>query len=83
MAQKQKFEMTITPELFAAWSKLKRRNDTEELMAILGKSYPVIGRALKYGYVKDQKVIDGITKFLEERFDAEAETGKELLSKVQ
>ena len=73
------YEVTIDPVLFKAWVKNRRKGDPEEIVKLLGKSRPVIDKALKYGNVKDQGIIDGITKFYTERAEAERASGIELL----
>lgn len=73
---------TIAPELFEAWKKLRRIGDSEQLAELLGKSKPVIDKALKYGFVKNQEVVQGITKFYNDRLQAETKDGAELLSKL-
>lgn len=78
----KKYEMTIAPELLEAWQKARRKGDPEKLASLLGRSRPVIDRALKYGCVKDSDIIDGITKFYVERLNKEGADGKELLKKI-
>lgn len=75
------YPMTVAPELFEAWVKLRRKNDPEEIATKLGKSRPVIDRALKYGYVKDDIVVAGITKFYKDRLEQETKDGKSLIQK--
>lgn len=74
--------MTIAPELFEAWTKMRRKGDPEQIAQALGKSRPVIDKALKYGHVKDQTVVDGITKFYNVRLAAETSDGKKLLNQI-
>lgn len=73
------YEPTITAELFEAWTKLRRRGDPDLIAAKLGKSRPVIDKALKYGFVKSQDVVDGITEFYRERKKSEMKDGADLL----
>lgn len=75
------YEMTIAPELFEAWQKSRRKGDPDEIAGILNKSRPVIDKALKYGFVKDQTVVNGITKFYNDRLSAERKDGMDLLKK--
>jgi hypothetical protein len=70
---------TISDDLFEAWVKLRRKGDPEQIAEILGKSRPVIDKALKYGYVKDDAVVKGITKFYNDRLEAENKDAKKLL----
>lgn len=74
--------MTIAPELHEAWARARRKNDPREIAERLGKSRALIDRALKYGHVKDQQVVEGITKFYEERVEGETRDGKSLLRKL-
>ena len=76
------YEMTIAPELFEAWKRMRRKNDPKEIAEQLGKSRALIDRALKYGHVKDQKVVEGITAYYENRLETETRDGKTLLKKL-
>ncbi len=82
MRTTKNYPMTIAPELHEAWSRARRKNDPTEIAERLGKSRALIDRALKYGHVKDQMVVEGITRFYEERLDAEVRDGKALLKKL-
>lgn len=75
----KEFEQTISNELFSGWKQFRRKGDPEKLATILGKSKPVIDRALKYGHVKDQVVVKGITEFYMARKIEESNDGKQLL----
>lgn len=77
---KREFEMTISPELFNAWGQLRRKKDAEVIAQEIGKSRPVIDRALNFGHVKDQRVIDGITDFFTKRKRREDKQANKLLS---
>ena len=76
------YPMTIAPDLHEAWVRARRKNDPIEIAERLGKSRALIDRALKYGHVKDQRVVEGITKFYEERVESETRDGKSLLKKL-
>lgn len=71
-----KYAMTITKELFNAWQQLRRKNDAEELSSLLGKSRPIIDRALNYGHVKSNELVEGITKYYEDRKTKEKQRAK-------
>lgn len=73
------FDCTIAPKLFKAWQQLRRKGDPELIMELTGKSRPIIDKALKYGHVKDQTVVDAITKFYNDRLTSENQQGEDLL----
>lgn len=73
------YQCTIAPDLFEAWKKLRRKGDPEAIAKLLGKSRPIIDRALKYGHVVDANVVSGITKYYNDRLAAETKDGKALL----
>lgn len=77
------FECTIAPKLFEAWQKLRRKGDPEAIMELTKKSRPIIDKALKYGHVKDQTIIDVITKYYNDRLNAENQQGNILLKSVK
>lgn len=76
------YPMTIAPELHEAWVRMRRKNDPKEIAEELGKSRALIDRALKYGHVKDQNVVKGITEYYERRLDNETRDGKSILKKL-
>lgn len=81
MATKKKaarHKQTIPPELYKQWRELARKGDPTELAEKLGVSKPTIDKALIYGCVHQQKIVDGITKFFEDRLIAEREAGNRL-----
>ena len=69
----QKFERTISQELHEEWKSMRRTNDIKEMHKVIGKSPPTLIRALTYGCVKKQKLIDDINKFFSDRIKKEKE----------
>lgn len=74
------YELNISPELFEAWGKLKRKKDSETIATKYGFSRPVIDRALNFGYVKLPEVIVRINDFFAERKEEESKMAKKLTS---
>lgn len=79
MADKKYTNCTIAVELWDAWKKMLRTGDKEEMAKTLGYSHPVIGRALKYGYVNMPELPGAITKFFQDRIDKEKEAAAKLM----
>lgn len=79
---KKKLEMTIAPELFEAWKRMKRKNDAKLLMELTSMSRPIIDNALNFGHVKNVDVINAITKFYKDRLAAEQKEGMAMLKKI-
>ena len=75
----ERFPRTIPQELFDAWQILKRTGDAEKLCKELGKSRPIIDRALNYGHVKKQALAEKISRFFQQRVDKEKNKGIKLL----
>lgn len=72
MAEKKiEYECTISPDLLATWQKLRRRNDPEAIAKAVGKSRPIIDRALLYGHVKIEGLTSAISKFFSDRLQDE------------
>lgn len=69
---------TIAPELHKQWRKLERRKDSEAIAELLNVSKPTIDKALIYGNVHQQMIIDGINKFFADRLLAEKNKADEL-----
>lgn len=80
---KKEYPLTIPQELFDAWVKLRRTNDISTITRLSGLSRPLIDRALKYGYIKNDNLVKIITEFYKKRIDDETEMGKFLLSKAE
>ena len=64
---KKVFERTIDENLFEAWKSKRRTTDVRDLMKKTGKSEPIIYRALQFGHVKKQDLVDDISNFYIER----------------
>jgi ribosomal protein L9 len=81
---KDKRERTIPEELLEQWKKQKRHGDPAALVKYLKKecklkvSRPTVDNALSYGAVHNQKLIDGINKFFEDRLKKELQTAETL-----
>lgn len=76
----EKKECTISPELFEAWKKLKRRNDAQLMVKQFKARRPIIDNALNFGYALDPKLIEKITAFFMNRLKAEKEAADKLLT---
>ncbi len=74
-------EMNIDPEIFAVWKKHMKRGDIKEIAEALNYSEPVIGWALKYGYVNKTELLSAINNFYIARIDAAKAQATELISK--
>jgi endonuclease III-like uncharacterized protein len=73
-----RFNRTIAIELHKQWRKLERKNDAENIAERLGVSKPTIDKALIYGCVHQQKLVDGITKYFADRIISEKEDASRL-----
>lgn len=71
-------QRTIAEELHKQWRRLERKNDALELAKLLEVSKPTIDKALIYGSVHQQKIVDGITKYFADRLLREKESGGQL-----
>lgn len=75
---KVRHRRTIAIELHKQWRKLERKGDAEKLATALNVSKPTIDKALIYGCVHQQALVDGITKFFADRILAEKENAQAL-----
>lgn len=83
MAQKkttaaQKFKRTISEDLFTSWENNKRPGDATRIKNITGRCYPVVQRALKYGYVMDSSLSDQINNYFLDRKSQEAAAAEKI-----
>jgi endonuclease III-like uncharacterized protein len=69
---------TIAEELHQQWRNLERKGDSEAIAAVLGVSKPTIDKALIYGCVHQQKIVDGMTKYFADRIIREKESAAHL-----
>lgn len=69
---------TIAEELHAQWRNLERKGDSEAIAKTLDVSKPTIDKALIYGCVHQQKIVDGITKYFADRIIREKESAAQL-----
>lgn len=74
----QRHKRTIAKELLERWKQLERKGDPEEIAKVLGKSKPTIDKALIYGCVHQQEIVDGINKYFADRLMAEKAKAGEL-----
>lgn len=74
----EKFKQTISDDLFQAWNSAKRPGDATAISKVVNKSYPIVQRALKYGHVNSEKLVDSISDF----FAARKENDKKRTSKI-
>lgn len=65
------YNCTIEPELFEQWKLLKRQGDVKLLKDLTNYSPPTIIRALTYGCVKKQDLIDAINTLFIKRSETE------------
>lgn len=70
---KERHRRTIAKELHEQWRSLERKNDSDTIAGILGVSKPTIDKALIYGCVHQQALVDGITKYFADRIIREKE----------
>lgn len=75
---KREWARTVSPELHAAWKKLRRKGDPELMAEKLQYSRPVIDRALIYGYVSMPELPDKINAFFKKRLVDERGQAQEL-----
>jgi len=71
---------TIAIELFKQWEKLQRNGDAPVIAEKLGVSTPTIQKALAYGCVHQQVIIDGINNFFADRLQSERDEAARLKS---
>jgi hypothetical protein len=69
---------TIALKLHQQWRKLERKGDADKLAVHLGVSKPTIDKALIYGAVHQQLIVDGITNFFADRLIKEKEDADHL-----
>lgn len=75
---KVRHRRTIALELHRKWRDLERKGDAEKLATDLGVSKPTIDKALIYGCVHQQTLVDGITKYFADRILREKEAAQQL-----
>jgi len=76
--QEPRHKRTIAEELHQQWRNLERKGDSEAIATALGVSKPTIDKALIYGCVHQQKIVDGITKYMADRIIREKESANQL-----
>lgn len=76
--KKVRHRRTIALELHKKWRELERKGDADELAKELEVSKPTIDKALIYGCVHQQKLVDGITKYFADRILREKEQAQQL-----
>lgn len=69
---------TIAEELHQQWRNLERKGDSEAIATAMGVSKPTIDKALIYGCVHQQKIVDGVTKYFADRIIREKESAAHL-----
>lgn len=77
---KKQWQRTIAEELHDAWKKNRRKGDPEELAKVCEVSRPVIDRALIYGYVSVEGLVDKINRYFEDRLTKERQDAQRLNS---
>lgn len=83
MSMEVRYPRTISLELYDAWQIMRRSGDPGKLHDKLKISRPIIDRALNYGNVKKTGLADKITKFFNDRFEAEKTKGTNILQSVK
>lgn len=69
---------TIAQELHQQWRNLERKGDSQAIADLLGVSKPTIDKALIYGCVHQQILVDGVTKYFADRIIREKEEASRL-----
>lgn len=72
MAKNKTWQCNISPDLLESWKKFKRHGDTETMANEFEVSYPVIQRALKYGFVTIADLSAKITDYFYTRLQTES-----------
>lgn len=75
---KVRHRRTIALELHKKWRDLERKGDADKLATELNVSKPTIDKALIYGCVHQQALVDGITKYFADRILREKEQAQQL-----
>lgn len=75
---KVRHRRTIALELHKKWRDLERKGDAEKLATLFNVSKPTIDKALIYGCVHQQALVDGITKYFADRILREKEQAQQL-----
>lgn len=76
----ERHRRTISEELFKQWRNLQRKGDSAALATKLKVSKPTIDKALIYGCVHQQAIVDGITTYFASRILGEKEAAQVLQS---
>lgn len=80
MRKKSNWPLTIAPELFGAWQKMKRKKDPQVMAEALGVSRPLLTRALNFGNVTKEGLVEQINTFFKTRLEAEKDAAKDFQS---
>lgn len=71
-------QRTIAVELHNEWRKLERKGDAQAIAEKLAVSKPTIDKALIYGCVHQQAIIDGINTYFKDRLTSERQSAESL-----
>ena len=82
MKKKIKYESTINHELLNAWKMQYRTGDVKELMKLSNRSYPVVQRAIMFGYVKNDELCNIISNYYLERAKKQKQQAKTILTNL-
>lgn len=74
----ERHRRTIALELFKKWHELERKGDSTALAKLLSVSKPTIDKALIYGCVHQQAIVDGITTYFTARIQSEKAQAEQL-----
>lgn len=75
---KNTLPLTVNPELFKAWQRLKRKGDPGRMAERFGLSRVPFDNALNFGYVAKDETAKFINTYFKERLDAEKASAEEL-----
>ena len=68
-------EPNIDPKVWERWKQLARRGDGVKIAAAHKQQPPAVSRALKWGYVNNDKLESDISTFFAKRLEREAKYG--------
>ena len=76
--KKEPLPRNISVELFEAWNRLRRKNDTVEMSKKYGMSRVPFDNALNFGHVPKSETAQMVNKFFKERLTEEKASAEEL-----
>ena len=82
MTKAKIYDRTIEKELFDSWTMLRQTEDAQKLITMTGKSYPIIYRALNFGHVKEESIVDDISLFYATKSLKQKQQAREILKNL-